>query len=94
MVIEQDPEFAEAGRDTLYYVRALQAATPTINGEQLRCEWGEDGECIAVQPCHAGAPTALEDDCLSDQEERAWSSPIFVDYEEGALPPSGDLPGG
>ena len=38
-----DPDFASAGRDTLYYVRAHQSATPTINGAQLRCEYDEEG---------------------------------------------------
>ncbi len=75
-----DPDFAEAGRDALYYVRAHQSATPTINGAQLRCEYDEQGECVAVNPCHAGAPTDTADDCLAKAQERAWSSPIFVDY--------------
>ena len=75
-----DPEFAATGRDTVYYVRALQSPTPTINGDQLRCERDDSGQCVSVSPCHAGEPTAFEDDCLADVAERAWSSPIFVDY--------------
>jgi hypothetical protein len=75
-----DPQFSEGGRDAVYYVRAIQQASPTINGDQLRCEVDDDGQCIAVNPCRAGAPTEFSDDCLADVEERAWSSPIFVDY--------------
>ncbi len=77
-----DPEFPDGARDALYYVRALQENTPTINAGQLRCERDDAGRCIAVNPCRAGAPTALTDDCLADAAERAWSSPIFVDYFE------------
>jgi hypothetical protein len=29
------PEFVAAGRDALYYVRALQEATPAVNGANL-----------------------------------------------------------
>ncbi|MEZ5503690.1 MAG: DUF3604 domain-containing protein [Halioglobus sp.] len=75
-----DPEFAAAARDTVYYVRALEAASPTINGDNLRCEYDESGQCIAVNPCLAVPPTAYTDDCLANVQERAWSSPIFVDY--------------
>jgi hypothetical protein len=32
-----DSDFAAAGRDALYYVRAIQEPSPTINGAQLRC---------------------------------------------------------
>ena len=78
-----DPEYRSAGRDALYYVRALQAATPTVNGENLRCEYDEAGQCISVSPCSVNDATAYDDDCLADVEERAWSSPIFVDYEHG-----------
>lgn len=79
-----DPDFSAGQRDTLYYVRAIEAASPTINGDQLRCELDESGQCIAVHPCRAAEPTAYGDDCLADVEERAWSSPIFVDYVSGA----------
>ena len=78
-----DPEYRSAGRDALYYVRALQAASPTVNGENLRCEYDEAGQCISVSPCSVNDATAFDDDCLADVEERAWSSPIFVDYEHG-----------
>jgi len=76
-----DPEFAEQQRDTIYYVRAIEEAGPTVNGDGLRCERDEEGRCIGVDPCRATEPTAFDDDCLADVEERAWSSPIFVDYE-------------
>jgi hypothetical protein len=82
-----DPDYQGAGRDAVYYVRALQSPTPTVNGDQLRCERGADGQCIAVDPCRASEPTAFGDDCLADVPERAWSSPIFVDYS-----PATDLP--
>ena len=73
-----DPEFVGAGRDVAYYVRALQTATPAINGGGLRCNFDEDGRCKSVNPCYSDERTAREDDCLSDVMERAWSSPIFV----------------
>jgi len=75
-----DPEFASGGRDTVYYVRAIEEASPTINGGGLRCARDELGQCISINPCRADEPTAYEDDCLESIEERAWSSPIFVDY--------------
>jgi hypothetical protein len=75
-----DPEFALQGRDTVYYVRAIQEPSPTLNGGGLRCTRDESGRCIEVDPCRADEPTAYEDDCLESVAERAWSSPIFVDH--------------
>jgi len=75
-----DPDFAASRRDTVYYVRAIQEASPTVNGGQLRCAKDENGLCLEVEPCRASEPTAYDDDCLSSVEERAWSSPIFVDH--------------
>jgi Protein of unknown function (DUF3604) len=75
-----DPDFVSAQRDAVYYVRALEEATPTINADNLRCERDASGQCIAVNLCRAVPPTAYTDDCLADAQERAWSSPIFVDY--------------
>jgi len=74
----EDPSFAEEGRDTLYYVRAIEQPAPGVNADNLRCEYDEKGECVKVNFC--GGPDALEDDCLGEHEPRAWSSPIFVDF--------------
>jgi hypothetical protein len=76
-VIFSDEDFAAVGRDTLYYVRAIEVPSPTINAGGLRCERGEAGECLAVNACSNMSP---EDDCLQESEARAWSSPIFVDF--------------
>lgn len=72
-----DPDFPADGRPALYYVRVIQEPTPQFNAANLRCDAGPDGTCAATDPCpgdHRGA----QDDCLAEDEERAWSSPIFV----------------
>lgn len=71
----EDPEFAEDGRDTLYYARAIQVETAEINGAQLQTKFDDQGRAVSIHWC---PPT---DDCLGASQERAWSSPIFVDYE-------------
>ena len=58
-------------RDTVYYVRAVQEATPAINGTPLSQR--ED-----FKICKGSFRTSLEDNCLSMTNERAWSSPIYV----------------
>jgi len=70
-----DPEFT---RDTTYYVRAIEEASPAINGGALRCEKDAAGKCVKVHPCYGDYRTDFKDDCLAPVEERAWSSPIFV----------------
>jgi hypothetical protein len=91
-----DSEFATQRLDTVYYVRAIQEASPTVNGGGLRCARDESGRCIEVNPCRADEPTAYEDDCLESVEERAWSSPIFVDFrrQEAADQLAGGVPSG
>jgi len=74
----EDPDHAADGRDAVYYVRAIQQPTPHVNGDGLRCTFDEEGICVEVRPCRAGAG---EDDCLAPAEARAWSSPIFVDFD-------------
>jgi hypothetical protein len=76
----EDPDFASSGRDALYYVRAIEEPSPAVNADPLRCKRNAEGECIEVNPCYGDFRTDFEDDCLADTEERAWSSPIFVDH--------------
>jgi hypothetical protein len=76
-----DPEFESSRRDAIYYVRAIQEPTLAVNAGNLRCTRDSAGRCIEVRPCYGGYRTAPSDDCLSGVEERAWSSPIFVDYD-------------
>ena len=80
VVTFEDLDFRPVGRDALYYVRAIQEKTPMVNGRNLRCEYDAQGNCVKTTPCYADYRTAEEDDCLADGEERAWSSPIFVNY--------------
>ncbi|MFW6027206.1 MAG: DUF3604 domain-containing protein [bacterium] len=76
----EDPEFAEAARDTVYYARAVQEPTPTINAANLRCTYDEAGRCVKVNPCYKDYRTDKAEECRAASAERAWSSPIFVDY--------------
>ncbi|MCP3985593.1 MAG: DUF3604 domain-containing protein [bacterium] len=73
-----DPEFAGSGRDALYYVRAIEAPSQAVQVDPLACTFDEAGRCIATSPC---SDRPWSDDCLAETEERAWSSPIFVDYQ-------------
>ena len=77
----EDPEFAAAGRETIYYARALQEPTPAVNGDGLRCVRDAEGACVEARPCYSDPRTPPDDDCLADVAERAWASPIFVRWE-------------
>ena len=59
-------------RDSVYYVRAIQEATPAINGSQPTFINNE------FSICKGSFRTALDDNCLSLVNERAWSSPVYL----------------
>jgi hypothetical protein len=75
----RDEPQAGSRRPAAYYVRALQEPTPAINAATLRTQLDADGNATRVRPCLAGWRTPADDDCLAPAQERAWSSPIFVD---------------
>ncbi|MGB8225065.1 MAG: DUF3604 domain-containing protein [Polyangiales bacterium] len=68
----EDPWYPSADREVLYYVRAIQEPTPAVNAGLLRCD---EGQC---EPCYGDYRTPFDDDCLSMNQERAWSSPIYL----------------
>jgi hypothetical protein len=83
----EDSEFVAGGREAIYYVRAIQQESPMINAANVRCEYSETGECIAVNPCYGDYRTDDADDCLAPASQRAWSSPIFVGFSAASASP-------
>jgi len=76
-----DEDYVGLARDAVYYVRAIEEPSLAVNAANLRCEYDDEGNCIKVNPCYGGWQTPVTDDCLAPNEERAWSSPIFVDWK-------------
>ena len=75
-----DEQFEGGNREVVYYARAIQESTLAINAGGLNCEVDANGKCLKVNLC--GDPKGKGiDDCLSPTEERAWSSPIFVNFK-------------
>ena len=78
-----DPEFAleaASGREVIYYARAIQTSTLAVNTGGFRCQYDDAGRCIEVNPCYEDDRTSPHDDCLSENQEHAWSSPIFLSH--------------
>ena len=66
----------DEGCPTVRHVRAIEAPSPAVGADPLHCRYDAQGRCAQIDPCW-GRPA--EDECLAETEERAWSSPIFVD---------------
>jgi hypothetical protein len=79
-----DPDFTGAGREAVYYARVLEEPSPTINAQNLRASFDQQGEVKSTSPCRGDFRTDVSDDCLADAPQRAWSSPIFVTYGQSA----------
>ncbi len=75
----EDPEFRTSGRDALYYARAVEEESMAINGANLRTEFDAQGNPIRTTPCYGDYRTDFDEDCLAPVQERAWSSPIYID---------------
>jgi hypothetical protein len=73
-----DPDFTESGRDAVYYVRAIETPSMAINADGLRCKFDDTGRCLEVDACTGDTPAS--DDCLAQTEQRAWSSPITLEW--------------
>lgn len=73
VVTFEDPEFTRENREVLYYVRAIEAASPTIDADPLGCTRDAAGRCTSLDPCFERPD---DDDCRSPSEHRAWASPI------------------
>jgi hypothetical protein len=78
----EDPDFVTEERDALYYVRALEEPIATINGGNLRTSFDDNGQAIDTDMCFGDYRININDECLEQQSQRAWSSPIFVDYKK------------
>ncbi len=70
-----DEDYVSSGRDVLYYARAIEEPSEAVAADPLGCRRDAEGRCVQVDPCF-GRPD--DDECLAQTEERAWSSPIFV----------------
>jgi hypothetical protein len=89
-----DPDFGRVARDTVYYARAIEEKSGAVNAASLRCSYDAEGNCVSMNPCWGDWRTPASDTCLSETEERAWSSPIYVDWQAPAPAPAEEAEAG
>lgn len=68
-----DPDFT---RDTVYYVRAIEEETPTVNGGNLRPTFDARGNVIDVTPCYGDYRTEENDEWSC----AGWASCLVIAY--------------
>ncbi|NIB38608.1 DUF3604 domain-containing protein [Pseudomaricurvus alkylphenolicus] len=81
-----DDDFLSADRDAVYYVRAIEEPSPTVNGDNLRASRNSQGQVDKINPCFGDHRTPRDDDCTTMKGQRAWSSPIFVNISRKGPP--------
>ena len=77
-----DETFEIDKRDAVYYVRVVEEDSMLVNGGNMRTKFDENGHPISIDPCYADYREDYEEECLSPEGHRAWSSPIFIDFKE------------
>jgi hypothetical protein len=85
-----DPDFPMLGRDTVYYARAIEEKSMAVNAANLRCTYDSEGNCVSMNPCWGDWRSPASDGCLGETEERAWSSPIYVDWTPPSAAPEAE----
>jgi hypothetical protein len=76
-----DDEFENNSRDAVYYARVIEEDILLVNGGNLRTKFDNKGNAVSTDPCFADYRLDYTEECLAPGGHRAWSSPIFVDYE-------------
>ena len=82
IVYFSDEDYETDNRDATYYARVLQEPTGRINAGRERCEYDENGNCIKVNICYGDFRTDPNDNCLTEEYAKAWSSPIYLLTED------------
>ena len=78
---EKEQEFENNSRDAVYYARVIEEDILLVNGGNLRTKFDDKGNAVSTDPCFADYRLDYTEECLAPGGHRAWSSPIFIDYE-------------